>query len=347
MTGVESATPRVFTARGAAGLKALAFLAGGVLFFAALGWQFLHLIQTPARPGGNDNMMPGLIGGLSVIGVGLIARGLFLLRSTRRVVLDSEGVHLETYLSRQSVPWGEIDHLERDKKSSMLGTETHKVIRLVGKNGKPLASIDESIDNFEALASEVTVRSTAATGRVTFDVAEDEQQNLTREKKKLKFVTWVFGLFTIGMVAALIAGINEAMHVRRFATEAVTVDARITNRRMYNVTPHVEYSFTDAQGRTFTKDAMMFQGPAWDAIQDAQTVPVEYLRSDPSWNRLVRGEDPGPQFGGNFLWLLAAGLVMFGSLFIFTLLGFDLKMENGVNTLTRNGRVVKAWGQRR
>jgi hypothetical protein len=38
------------------------------------------------------------------------------------------------------------------------------------------------------------------------------------------------------------------------------------------------------------------------------------------------------------------GVLMFGALFVFTLLGYDLKRENGVNTLKRHGRVIRTWG---
>src|SRR4030095_11636523 len=106
---------------------------------------------------------------------------------------------------------------------------------------------------------------------------------------------------TRGMGAGLIAGINEERHKRLFATEAVIVDAKIVRARMYNVTPRVESSFENDQGRTFTREAMMHQGPEWDGLQNRQTVPVKYLRSDPSWNYLVTGEQSVAEFGGKFL----------------------------------------------
>src|SRR6185312_17355478 len=85
-------------------------------------------------------------------------------------------------------------------------------------------------------------------------------------------------------------------------------------------------------------------GPEWDALESAHIVPIEYLRSDPSWNRLTAGEQPGAEFGGKFLLVSAGGLVLFGTCLVFTFLGFDLKIENGVTTLVRYGQPIRRWG---
>jgi hypothetical protein len=339
---IETEDRRTFVRRESIGLQAAGFIAGGILFLLLLAVNFLALIIRPARPG--DSLMPGLIGGVSVIGIGLIARGLFLLRATVRVVLDAAGIQLETLTSRLSLAWAEVDRIEFDKRSSLMGGETLRVARIIGRNGKRLAEISETVGDFDALAAELTARSSAAAGRGTYDAGADERRRVERDARKIKRVAWAFAFFTAGMAAALCAGIHEELHVRRFASEGVRVDAKIVRRWMYRVTPHIEYSFQDSSGHSYSKDAMMYPGPAWDALEGARTVPVEYLRSDPSWNRLTAGESPGAQFGGKFLLVSTGGLVMFGTLFVFAFLGFDLKVENGVTTLVRYGRPIRTWG---
>jgi hypothetical protein len=336
---------KVFESRSPSPLLGIGLIVAGFAFLGLLGVVFVKQVNTPARPGVDDSTMPGMIGGASVLGIGMMVGGIFMLRTTRRVMLDPQGVHSETLFSRRSVPWTDIGRVERDKQPLMLGIVTQKVIRLVGRNDKKLMTIAESVNHFDILERDIASRSATATGQVTFDPVADEQRVISRENRKMKWVAALFGLMTLGMGAGLIAGINEERHKRLFATEGVTVDAKIVQARMYNVTPRVEYSFTDDQGRTFSKDVMVYQGPEWDAVQKSQTIPVVYLKSDPSWNHLVRGQQPEPEFGGKFLFICGGGILMFGTLFVISLLGFDLKSENGVTSLTRRGRVIKQWGQ--
>ena len=71
-------------------------------------------------------------------------------------------------------------------------------------------------------------------------------------------------------------------------------------------------------------------------------LPHELLCSEYDWNR-IHGEDPGVQFGGSSVFLFSGGLLMFGTLFVTTLLGYNLKTENGISYLTKNGEVIKQW----
>jgi hypothetical protein len=345
MLGEPQMSSRVYVRSRPVGWQALTFIAAGLAFLVSLMLWFVRLLNRPARPG--DEVMPGIIGGISVVGIGLIMRGVFLLRATARVVVDEIGVHLQTLLSRRAVRWSDIDRVERDKRSAFMSDQTHQTLRLVGKNGKPLALIDDSIEQFESLAAEVIRRSSQTAGTVTHDPAADQRRMLARERKNIRWAMWAFAVFTLLMGIALAAGINEELHVRRYATEGVRTDAKIVRRWMVKVTPRLEYSFQDQQGRTFNKQTMMYQGPEWERLEGRTTVPIEYLPSHPSWNRLVSGEDAGPSFGGKFLLLTGGGVLVFGTLFVVTMLGYDLKSENGVTSLTRHGHVIRTWGAQR
>src|SRR5687768_3573184 len=87
---------QVFEAKQRVGLQAAAFIAGGVLFFLMLIVQFLIALGSKSTP--TSDMMPGIIGGLSVFGVALIGRGIFLLRGVTRVVLEHGGVRVEGFI---------------------------------------------------------------------------------------------------------------------------------------------------------------------------------------------------------------------------------------------------------
>lgn len=75
-------------------------------------------------------------------------------------------------------------------------------------------------------------------------------------------------------------------------------------------------------------------------MQDSGTVPVVYLPAEPQWSRLVRGEDPGVEWGGWFLLVALGGTLLFGLGCLVCLSGYNLKTEDGVSSVTRNGRVV-------
>ena len=121
---------RIYPARRNIGLQAAGFLAGGIVYMLMLVVMFLlALFARQPRP---NSIMPGLIGGLSVVGIGLIARGIFLLKSVRRVMLDDQAIHREGFASRSSVAWTQIDHLERARQSGWFGATSHDVLILMG-----------------------------------------------------------------------------------------------------------------------------------------------------------------------------------------------------------------------
>lgn len=146
------------------------------------------------------------------------------------------------------------------------------------------------------------------------------------------------------MVGGFIAGIYEEIHTKRYPTEGVTVEARVLRAWVTGVTPHIEYEFRDANGNRVSRETTLYPGREWDTAQTDRTIMVEYLQSAPDWNRPISGEDSGPQFGGNFLYLTGLGIMMFGSLAVFALLGYDFRSKDGVNTLMRHGRVIRTWG---
>jgi hypothetical protein len=206
----------------------------------------------------------------------------------------------------------------------------------------PLATISDAIADFEALADEVIARVSATKNHSTNDAAAYEQRCVGRETKRMRCLAVIFGIATLMSACLFYAGIKEELHLRRYANEAVLVDAKIIRREMVRVTPHVEYMF-EVDGQQYSRNVVMWQGPDYDALEGQKTVPVEYLRSDPNWSRLVAGENPGADFGGNFLFCSGGGIVFHGTLCILSILGFNIKTENGVTMLVRYGRTIKTW----
>ena len=341
--GAGPEAPMAFQTRQRVGWQAAGFLAGGFLILLFVIGVFLAMLLAPTRPGSSLDIMPGILGGVSVLWIGMLLRGVFLLRSVVRVVVGGETVSLEGFIARNAIPWDRIDRVERAKRNQLLGGKTYHVLRLRGEGDKPLGEIPDTIDGFEPLAALIADRSAAARGRVTYDPAGDEQRRATKEAKTLRWASIGLGFFTLAMAAGFVAGLNEEYHLRQYATAGVRTDAKIERHFMRRVTPVLEYSFVDAAGATHRREVMMEQR-AWDALLGAATVPVEYLPSSPSWNRPVAGVDE-VSFGGPFLLITGIGILFFGVCFALAVSGFDMNTENGVTTITRRGRVIRTFGK--
>ena len=333
---------RVFKARQRVGWQAAGFIAGGIVFFLVLMLQFLLALGRKTTPA--NDMMPGIIGGLSVFGIALIARGVFLLRGVTRVVLDDGGVQVEGFIARRQVSYQQIEQVERDKRIQLFAGKTNEVLLLRAAGEKqPLAIIPDTIDRFEELAAELAWRTAAAQGgRTTYDPVADQQTRQTREGKRLKLVSVCFSIFTLMFVAAFCYGIYEEVHSRWLASSGTRVEAAIGQHFMRRVTPYIAYTFRDGRGVAHLNEVMVTQ-ELYDATEGAKTVPVVYLADDPEWNRLVDG-GAGKTFGGSSLFLFGGGMLMFGALAVMTLMGIDIKSENGRTMIVKRGKVIREFG---
>jgi hypothetical protein len=332
--------PQVYTARESVGVQAGLCLAGGIGLILIMLALFIFGIALP-KDAFDDKFLPGIIGGTSIIWLGLIARGIFLLRSVTQVIVDANGVHLQGFISRRSVRWDEIDHIQVDKRQGLMGGASQRVITLLDARGKMIAQIPETIGEFETLGNEIAERSTAVRGHSTYDTAADEQRQSKHQLRKMRLIAVLCAFLALGMGAGFIFGLNEELHLRRYDKEGVKVEATVVRRYMLRVTPYVEYSFKDEAGRMHSRSVMMKQ-PDWEDLVYAKTIPVEYLKSDPEWNRPVSGEDE-THFGG-FVWLIGAMALFFAIFTVTSFLGYDLKSEDGVTRLTRAGKTLKQWG---
>jgi hypothetical protein len=198
--------------------------------------------------------------------------------------------------------------------------------------------IPQHIADFDVLAAEVESRIAGNRGAV--EAAAAAQSFHRKSGRKTRVFAVVASSFLLIMFAiGFAAGVNETLHVRRFATEGVATDAKIVRRYMVSVTPRIEYAFSDGAGKRFTRETAMDE-TAWKDLEGRSTVPIEYLSSDPGWNRLVEGETEAEMFGGKFLFLTGGGLILFGGMLVVSLLGYDLRSENGKMRFVRYGEPV-------
>src|SRR5687768_10338865 len=182
---------RVYEARGNPKLQTILMLGGGVVFLLPAFFLFIVLLgKEETKP---NSFQPGLIGGMMVVPIMAIARGLFLLRSTHRVIIDEKGISLEGPTFFKAVAWNEIERIAKKERSS--GFENHDAVILFGAGGKQLAEIRDTVDRFGELVEQITDRSTTARGTPTFNAAEDEAAQSKSERRKLRVLGILFGLF--------------------------------------------------------------------------------------------------------------------------------------------------------
>jgi len=333
LVDLDQDTPRTYVARGNPKLELFATLGGGIVFLLAIAFMLVALFLSPKT---SASTQPGLIGGLSVIPIMLISRGLFAMRNINRVTLDPNGIAVESPLSFKLIPWTQIQRMAKKDRRAFMG-QSHETLMLIGADGKELAQIRDTIDRFPELVQQIEYRLAAARG--TPVVAEEEAPlEMKRARRRGIIMGSFFALFTLGMIAGTAASLNEWIHEKKYATEAVTTDAKILKHYMVRQTHYVEFEFTDPAGQTHQRAAMVEMVP-WEQLTHAKTVPVQYLRSDPSWNRLATGEDRVTF--DNFWPLGIIGMVMFGTGAVFSFLGFDLNNKGGTFQLTRWGKPLR------
>jgi hypothetical protein len=332
LVDLDQDQPRTYVARGNPKLELIATLGGGFVFLIAVIFMIIALFAAPAT--GTSGRQPGFIGGLSVIPIMLISRGLFTMRNITRVTLDKNGIGLESPISFKMIPWNQIERIEKKDRSSFM-SESHETLILMGANNKELGQIRDTLDRFPDLIQQIEIRSAAAHGTSLIADDQDTPADTSKARRRAKLVGSLCALLTLGMMAGTVASFIELSHERKFARESVPGQAKILKHYMNRQTPYVEVEFTDPAGQTHNRVTMMEMAP-WEELAHSETVRIEYVRSDPSLYRLVKGED-SPSF--SYFWI--AGLIatlVFGAGTVFTFLGYDLKTKGGVFQVTR-------WGQ--
>ncbi|MHC4691293.1 MAG: DUF3592 domain-containing protein [Planctomycetota bacterium] len=251
---------------------------------------FLGLLSS-----GSDPLMPGIVGGVSVLPVFGLSYAFYLLRIPVRIVVADSGLTLEWLIRQKTFSWSMISRLELKEPgvfhnwvSSVKGkSETaSEMLVIFDPKGKKLFEIGDSIENFSVLMEEIRQRSSDASGKATFNARDQIQKKIHRQNKKRIFLL-VFGIIFAGIsITVLVISIVASHNKKLLKTEGQIIKATITRHYIYNVTPRLEYSFTTEGGETFSKNVMVNK-PYWETLEENGTVPVRYLPSNPKINTLA------------------------------------------------------------
>ena len=234
------------------GRKAVFVLAGAALGLAAAAFVFLANLLVPSEHG--TGFTPGLVGALVTFSLFGIAYGVWLLKSPVRAVLDSNGIRIDYLISTRCLAWNEIAELRRGKIGALAGLfaqsprgreKSDDVLTLHDEKGKVLVELSSRLSDFPLLLAEIEERTSAALGRATYD----RQAQISRAKStQLRTArrTMIIGLLL--MIMGLACGsflFVEHRAEQALARDGVETEATIIRHYMWNVTPRLEYEWSE------------------------------------------------------------------------------------------------------
>jgi hypothetical protein len=314
---------RVYQARGNPGRQTLLTMGGCVLIMAMLFLALKYKISP---------MLMAILGWVTIAYVFVIGRSLSRQRDISRVIIDKDGMCLESPNSSRTIAWTEIEQI-RKREHTPLVEDDHDAILLLGENGEVLERIRASIDGFGELVQQIAERSTLARGAPTADFAADDAGKMARTKLKLRIVGAICTLFAL--LFAFVS-VLDLYRERRYANQGVTVAAQIIDRHDDPRRPSLRYHFADAHGVQFIQTVVM-EKDAWDkeGLMTAKSLPVVYLPSNPRWNRPISG-----MRNQNMTPFFVSGVLLLGSLSVGSFLGYEIKADGGMK-ITRWGEPIR------
>ena len=212
LVDLDQDQPRTYVARGNPKLELIATLGGGIVFLIVIAFMTVALFASP----NSSSTQPGIIGGLSVIPIMLISRGLFAMRNITKVILDKNGIALESPISFKTIPWSKIARIQKKDRGSFMG-DSHETLILLDANGKELAQIRDTIDRFVDLSQQIEIRSSTTSGVPRIESDDQTPVDMKKARRRAKLLGSFLALLALGMMAGTVVGFMELTRERKFA----------------------------------------------------------------------------------------------------------------------------------
>lgn len=285
-------------------------------------------------------LMPGIIGGMSVIPIFGIWTGIYLLKRPRKIIAGPQGVVIVGLTGRKEIPWSDIADIEIKevenvtsqwvKTFSGQSAVANKCIVLRNHANRQIGAIDGNIENFDFLTATITSYCSVTQGKSVYDADLQKNRTIASRKKKMR-LNLVLGLFLFLMAIASMTVISiDHFQKQALENEGLSADATIKRIYIYNVTPRLEYTFSTPDGKSYSKDVMVSK-ELYDQWKEGQIIAVKYVPSDPDNSRLLRGhvEDFDVPFGLLIVFGIVIVAIGAGTLCMYYLKIVDIKHENG------------------
>jgi hypothetical protein len=216
-----------------------------------------------------------------LLGLGALTAAWALARTPHMVTVGSQGLWIAGRRGSRRHSWEQIGW-------ATVGTGAlnfRRQLVVFDTRGKTIAKLSEAFDDFDTLVELVNQR---IAGKAT---DTSEQIRVRKSKRTAVFTTSVGVLLLAVAVANVWMAHGEQRAARRLAEAGVPGEAEIVRRFLApnGVTPRLEYRITTPAGRSATRNAEVLRF-YWDTLEDAQTVPVVFVRDEPEISRLAFGE---------------------------------------------------------
>lgn len=270
-----------------------------------------------------------------IFAVGLFARGFSRRRTPSRLVVDSDGMEIGFGQDAKRYHWSEIGSAVT---ANVLNTPK-TCLRVTDTAGKTIIKVDESFPGYERLVELVQ-------SHIDAKPDDDATRILARKAKRAAIGFAFFGCFlaTAAVFIALQTRWDQRA-LKLLADKGVVGEGEIVSRFTApdGVTKRLEYRVAGSAVRNAEVHPVF-----WEAIEDAETVPVIYVPDEPDISRLGIGEVAEKDFlkspKGAYPLAALGGLM---ALFMlgyspFAWKGYDLAFDDKDRTwkVKRYGRVV-------
>lgn len=313
-------------------------IAGGVaaLFLALI--VFAVQILTPPEKG---MPFPVFIGATVVLTMaGLAAIGTAFRQKSAgifRVELEADGLTLVDDNELRKLTWPEIGWVQR-LESMMPNPAAPGALGLYSPEGKKLAELDGSLEEYEDLVERVTAR-------VNSSLTPQAQKLRKRTSRWMAALSIAVGL-AMGIGAPLLGWHewSESQKLQRLVSQGQMGLASIVRHYVFNVTPRLEYE-VNVGGQSYRRDVMLAQED-WDTLKGQSDVPVRYLPDDPAFSRLVMlRELEDEEHGGPAGKIGIAVLGTFMGLFFLVMGGFQWYGWDIASNPNTGKLSLRRWGE--
>jgi hypothetical protein len=319
------------------GKKIFSLFVTGVSFLITIVGMLIWLFSKP--PVAGDGILPGVIGGLSVIPIFSFFGMFLLLRTARSITLDFDAVVIDYYGWSKRLKYEYITKIEHQLGSPNNPLSPTDLLLLLDWNHKVVGRIPIKVTNFNTLETELLRRIQNATGKNAYNKKNELAEKRRRKRRQQFWMTISFGFFILLQCGGFIWGCWSYYAEQQIQKNSVSIEAAIKKHYLFNnYGRRLEYTFT-VNGEEYTRDVRLYD-QEWTKLKGEKSITIIYLPNNPNINRPKQGEHNSAD-AKILMYVCPLGILLFASFFILALLGYDLESHNNKLYLIKPGQILE------
>jgi len=261
------------------------------LFLLVLAWHFQW-----------GELASTTISAFAVLGLVKLISAPLSLRKIRRVLVDDEGLVLESLREQSVLRWSDLVHVE----ISTWGSPEDRAIWLYDRSGRQVAKLTGDLEDFRTLSKRIQREVKKARNGAAVRIPP-------RRPLGMAVVMIAAGVLLFGVAVHFAWGVRAFVHdAWRLATQGVAGEAVVTEHytkrdgREY----WIAYELSAAPSEPVRRHVEV-EEEFWRSVALGDTVAIHFVPGAPRINGLAQGEAP---FLDLARWLMFLGLFVFGVL---------------------------------